>query len=143
VREVHEIAWRYAHEVWNAGRLEVADELFAADHRYHDPLIPELPLGPHGVRVRASAYLGAMPDARVAIEDWIEDADTLAARWTWSGTHTGEFLGMPPTGRRASTTGMHIFQFSGDLIAETWVSHDALGLLTQLGLVSLDVGIGV
>lgn len=141
--EVREIARRYADEVWNAGRLEVADELFTADHRYHDPLIPDLPPGPHGVRVRASAYLGAMPDAVVAIEDWVEDADTLAARWTWSGTHTGELFGMPATGRRAATTGIHIFHFSADMIAETWVSHDAIGLVTQLGLVTLEVGIGV
>jgi steroid delta-isomerase-like uncharacterized protein len=140
---VRELAERYAAEVWNEGRLAIADELFTMDHRYHDPMLPDLGPGPDGVRERVGAFLEGMPDAVVAVEDWVEDRDAVVARWTWAGTHTGDLLGMPPTGRRASATGMHLFRTSGDRIAETWVSYDALGLLTQLGLVNLGVGAAV
>lgn len=126
---------------WNAG-LDVIAEMFADDHVYHDPLLPGLPLGAAGVRAAIDALLLAMPDGALTIEDWIEDGDTMMARWTWTGTHTGVLMGMAPSGRRATTPGMHIFRFRGERIAETWVSYDALGLLDQLGLVTLGIALG-
>ncbi len=137
---VRALAERYAAEVWNAGDLGVADHLFTPDHRYHDPLLPELGPGPDGVGDRVTVFLGAMPDGVVAVEDWVAEGDAVVARWTWAGTHTGPLLGMDPTGRRAAATGMHLFRTDGDRIAETWVSYDALGMLTRLGLVTLGVG---
>jgi predicted ester cyclase len=126
---------------WDAG-LDVIDELFAADHRYHDPLMVGLPPGPEGVRAVVDALLTAMPDGTLTIDDWIEDGDSLVARWTWSGTHTGVLMGMAPTGRTATTSGMHVFRFRGDQIADTWVTYDALGMLGQLGLVTLGIALG-
>jgi steroid delta-isomerase-like uncharacterized protein len=131
------IAMRYADEVWNNKNLDAADELFAADHTYHDTLMPDLPKGPEGVRQRRSVYLGAMSDGQVQIHDLIVDGDRVAVTWTFSGTNGGEIMGIPATGKKATITGSHFFRFEGDRIAETWTYPDNLGLLQQLGLATI------
>ena len=126
---------------WDAG-LDVIGVLFSPRHAYHDPLLGDLPPGPAGVRAAIAAMLTAMPDARVTIEDQVEEGDALVLRWSLAGTHTGPLLGMAPTGRRATMRGVHVCHFRGDRIAETWAAYDALGLLEQLGLVTLGIGLG-
>jgi steroid delta-isomerase-like uncharacterized protein len=133
--DIRAIALRYADEVWNNKNLAVADELFTTDHIYHDPLMPDLPKGPDGVRFRRGAFLAAMPDAKVKIDEPMVDGDRVAVTWTYSGTNDGEIMGMPATGRTASITGAHFFRFEGDRIAETWAFPDTFGLMQQLGLV--------
>lgn len=127
--------------VWNAGR-DVLDELFADDHVYHDPVGGGWTPGPEGLREAILAVLDGMPDAVLAIHEWIEDEDTLIARWTLTGTHTGDLWGFAPSGRTATVTGIHVFRFRDERIAETWASYDALGLLDQLGLVTLGICLG-
>ncbi|WP_217914723.1 ester cyclase [Miltoncostaea marina] len=131
------IAMRYADEVWNAQDLDAADDLFTPDHVYHDTLLPDLPRGPEGVRERRRVYLGAMPDARVTVHRIVADGELVAADWTYGGTNTGEIMGMPATGAAATITGSHFFRFEGRRIAETWTYPDTLGLLQQLGLVTI------
>lgn len=132
-----ELGMRYAREVWQQRRMEAIDELFAPDHVYHDALLPDLPRGPEGVRQRVETYLGAVPDAQLQEDQWLADGDHAVLRWTWGGTNTGEMMGIPPTGRRATTTGMHMVRVEGDRIAETWVSFDGIGFLQQLGLIAI------
>lgn len=135
--DISAIAIRYAEQVWNAQNLDAADEIFSADHVYHDALLPDLPRGPEGVRQRRSIYLGAMPDAKVTLHRILVQDELIAADWTYTGTNTGEIMGMPPTGRTGSIGGAHFFRFGGDRIAETWTYPDNLGLLQQLGLVTI------
>jgi steroid delta-isomerase-like uncharacterized protein len=135
--EITAIAMRYAEEVWNGQNLEAADEIFTADHVYHDALLPGLPKGPEGVRQRRGVYLAAMPDAKVTLHRVLTDGQYVAADWTYTGTNTGEIMGMPPTGKTGSIGGSHFFRFEGDRIAETWTYPDNLGLLEQLGLVTI------
>ena len=137
----HEAARRGADEAWDAG-LDVVDEFFAAHHRCHDPLMPDLPAGPHGVREHVDALLAAMPNAVVTVDEWIEGTDVVMARWTVVGTHTGELMGMPPSGRSATVSGTHVCRLEGGLIVETWVNYDVLDLLDQLGLVTLGIALG-
>ena len=131
------VLYRYGEEVWNQGKLSLIDELFTADHRYHDAVLGELPPGPEGVRQRVGTYMSAVPDAKVTFEDWMVDGDKVLCRWSWGGTNTGELMGLPPTGRQATTTGMHLCHVREGRIAETWVSYDAFGFLRQLGVVQL------
>lgn len=128
-------------EAWDAG-LDVIDVLFSPQHAYHDPLLGDLPPGPAGVREAIAAILAAMPDAVLSIEDHIEQGDALVLRWSLAGTHTGALLGMDPTGRRATMHGAHVCHFRGGCVAETWAIYDTLGLLDQLGLVTLGIGLG-
>jgi steroid delta-isomerase-like uncharacterized protein len=135
--DAQSVAERYAREVWQERRMDVIDELFSDDHAYHDALLPDLPRGPEGVRQRVGTYLGAIPDATLTMEEWVENGDASVVRWTWGGTNTGELLGIPPTGKSATTTGVHVFHVRGGKIVETWVSYDAVGFLQQLGLVAI------
>jgi steroid delta-isomerase-like uncharacterized protein len=138
LRESHQ---RHVDQAWNAGR-DVIGELFAVDHVYHDPVLGDLPEGPEGIRTAIASFLEGMPDAALRIDEWIEDETCLIARWTLTGTNTGELWGMAPSGRATSMTGMHVFRFERDRITETWVSYDALGLLDRLGLVTLGIALG-
>lgn len=138
LREAHR---RAVDEAWDAG-LDVIDALFSAQHVYHDPLLGDLPAGPAGVREAIDAILAAMPDAVLSIEDHIEQGDVLVLRWSLAGTHTGTLLGMAPTGRRATMHGVHVCRFRGARIAETWAVYDTLGLLEQLGLVTVGIALG-
>ena len=138
---VREVSRTSVDEAWDAG-LDVIGVLFSEDHAYRDPLLVDLPPGPAGVRAAVEAMLVAMPDALITIEDRIEEGDALVLRWSLAGTHTGPLLGMAPTGRRATMRGVHVCRFHGDRIGETWAIYDALGLLDQLGLVTLGIGLG-
>jgi steroid delta-isomerase-like uncharacterized protein len=135
--DIRSIAERYATDVWNGGDLDAIDEIFTADHVYHDPALPSLAPGPEGVRQRVNAYMSGFPDARVRLDEIVVAEPLVIARWTWAGTNTGSLMGIPPTGRSPSITGMHWMRFSGDRIGETWVAADTLGLMAQLGLVEL------
>ena len=135
--DITAVAMRYADEVWNGQNLDAVDEIFTADHQYHDPLLPNLPRGPEGVRQRRGVFLAAMPDAKVTLHRVLTDGDYVAADWTYTGTNTGEIMGLPATGKTGSIGGSHFFRFEGDRIAETWTYPDNLGLLEQLGLVTL------
>jgi predicted ester cyclase len=77
------------------------------------------------------------PMRRSLLHHVVAQGAIAAGDWTYSGTNSGEILGMPPTGRSASITGSHFFRFEGDKIAETWTWPDNLGLLQQLGLVTI------
>jgi predicted ester cyclase len=81
--------------------------------------------------------MAAIPDIWVTVEDWVVAGDRLACAWTAGGTNTGELMGMPPTGRQASCSGIHLCHVRDGRIAETWTRWDTLGLLQQLGLVQL------
>jgi len=125
---------------WDAG-CDVLEEVFAADHRYHDPVLGDLPTGPAGVRTALDALLGGLPDASLTLDDVVESEHRMVVRWTLSGTHLGELWGLAPSGRHAVMRGTHVFRFRRDRIAETWASYDALGLLDQLGLVTLGIAL--
>jgi len=76
----------------------------------------------------------AFPDLRVTLEDVIPAGDKVVVRWTDRGTHQGEFLGVAPTGRRVTTTGITIFRFAGGKVVEQWTNWDTLSLMSQLGV---------
>jgi predicted ester cyclase len=71
----------------------------------------------------------------MTFEDQIAEGDKVASRWTMRGTHTGELLGIAPTGKQATMTGIVISRLAGSTIAEEWENFDQLGLLQQLGVI--------
>ena len=127
---------RLIEELWNKGNLAVADEAFTSDYVGHDPATPTELRGPAAVKQSATLYRAAFPDLRLNIEAIIAEGDLVAARWTSSGTHTGDLMGIPPTGRKTASTGITISRFENGRIAEDWVNWDALGLMRQLGVVA-------
>ena len=129
------VSRRVAEEVFNGGNVDLVDELYAPDYVLHDPSLPEDLHGPEGIKRYAAMTLGAFPDIRVAVEDQVAEGDKVVSRWTATGTHTGDLMGIPPTGRRVEISGVTINRFSGGKIAEDWYQSDDLGMMQQLGVV--------
>jgi steroid delta-isomerase-like uncharacterized protein len=98
----------------------------------HVPGSPK-PLDGEGWTQFIAAFLGGFPDFRLAVEEVLGEGDRVAVRWTFHGTHRGEFLGIPPTGTSVTMAAIEINRVAGGKVAEHWVELDQLGLLQQLG----------
>jgi predicted ester cyclase len=71
----------------------------------------------------------------VTIEDMVAESDKVVVRFTYRGTHTGELMGVAPTGKKVSQAGINIFRIAGGKVAEAWAVHDTFGLMQQLGAI--------
>lgn len=118
-------------EVVSKGNLEVLDRIAAADFCYHDgpTFVPNV----EEWKQLLMEYRRSLPDLNAAIEDMIGEGDKVASRITFTGTHKGEMMGIPPTDKRVIFTLTMVSRFSGDKVSELWINWDALGLLQQLG----------
>jgi len=123
---------RVLEEIWNQGNLDVADEFYDTNFIYHITGIPDVQ-GPEGVKQVVAMYRTAFPDLQFTEEDMIAEADKVALLWTATGTHNGEFMGIPATGNQITLTGISFGCFAGGKFVEEWSSYDALGLMEQLG----------
>jgi steroid delta-isomerase-like uncharacterized protein len=129
------IVRRLFDEVWNKGNVKLADEIFTPNHRNDDPVNPSQ--GLDGLKTIVTKYRTAFPDVRFEIDEILPAGETVVARWRYNGTHTSELEGIPPTGRHVTGPGISIHRFKGDKINETHVVWDALGMMQQLGVVTL------
>jgi steroid delta-isomerase-like uncharacterized protein len=87
-------------------------------------------------------YRAAFPDVHIAIDDLIAAGDKVVTRYTATGTHQGELMGIPATGKKISITGVSIYRFANGQIVEDWAEFDQLGMLTQLGVIPPAGGAG-
>jgi steroid delta-isomerase-like uncharacterized protein len=126
---------RLLEEAFNAGNVDVVDELVSPDFVNHDAALPEAMIGPDAAKGSITAYRAAFPDLRLTIEEQIAADTGVATRWSAKGTHQGELMGIPATGKQATVTGITIDRIVDDRIAESWTNWDTLGLLQQLGVV--------
>jgi steroid delta-isomerase-like uncharacterized protein len=129
---------RWIEEAINKQNLALVDELFTSDYVNHY-FPPGLPQGPEGEKIFSSGFFTAFPDGQMIIENLLAEGDEVAVRWIYSGTHTGSFMNLPPTGKPFSAQGVNIFRIANGKIAENWASFDMLGLLQQLGAVPAGV----
>ncbi len=126
---------RLIEEVWNNRRLDVANDLIAANHTNHDPNSPDFGKGPEAYKRLVNLYTTAFPDLRITIEDTVSEDDKLVISWNVSGTHKGDLRGTPPTNKKMSIEGITISRHANGKILESRVSWDALGMMQQLGVV--------
>jgi predicted ester cyclase len=127
---------RWFDEVWNQGREETIDELFASGGIYHGLGEGGADVvGPDGFKVFWRNMRSALPDVQIRIEDTIVHGDKAVVRVVLDGTHLGEGLGMAPTGRRVFITGIVIVIVAGGQVSEAWNNWDQLGLLQQIGAI--------
>jgi len=122
--------YREAHNQNNMGAL---DDIVAADLISHSHL-PNVPTGREGGKMVHQASLAAFPDGKTTTNDLIAEGDKVMERFTFAGTHKGEFMGIPATGRAITVTGMSIFRIADGKIVEHWGENDGMGLLMQLGV---------
>lgn len=115
------------------GELPPLNDLLDEDIHSHDPLNPQDTIGLDNVRAEFRMWRGAF-DFAFTVEDVLAQGDRACARWNWYATHQGDFLGIAPTSRQVTATGMTLFRFGDNgKIAELWWQHDQLGLMQQLG----------
>jgi len=126
---------RLIEEAFNAGNIGVVDELVATDFVNHDSALPEPTVGQAAAKASIQGYRAAFPDLRLTIEEQLAGGDLVATRWSAKGTQQGELMGMAPTGKQATVTGITIDKIVDGRIAESWTNWDTLGMLQQLGVV--------
>ena len=124
----------FVEEVINEGRLERADNLVAVDFVELDPL-PGQQQGREGLKQVISAFRTAFPDIRWVIEEMVAEGDKVFSRFTWHGTHRGEFFGVPATGRQISVKGMVVDRVVAGKMAESRLLMDGLRMMSQLGVI--------
>lgn len=131
---------RRAIALWSSGDTGSVDEIFAPDyvnHQHHHPDAPQDIRGVAAWKTFIAEFHQAFPDFRDTIEAQIAEGDRVVTRFISRGTQRGKFMGISPTNRQASWTGIAIDRVAGGKIAETWVNWDMMGMLQQLGAVSL------
>ena len=126
---------RVMEEMFNKGNLDADDELLAPDFVDHDPSMPEDVRGPEGFKEYVRAFRSAFSDLHIRIEDQIAEGDKVVTRWTGTGTHDGDSMGIAPTGNRVEIMGMEISRISGGKVAEMWDNYDAMGMMQQMGAI--------
>lgn len=115
--------------------LHIVDELVAVDYIDHNPPIPDLAPGREGVKQANALLLAAFPDAKHTIADQIAEGDKVVTRMTVQGTFLGEYLGIPPNGKRITAEGIMIHRIAGGQLVEHWAMADNLRLFQQLGVI--------
>jgi steroid delta-isomerase-like uncharacterized protein len=119
--------------MFESGDSGMADEIVDAGYINHDA--PDPNIGSEGLKAAVTNFKKALPDARVEIAFQIADGDKVATRYTWRGTHQGEYYGVPATGERLNWTVTTTFRIAGGKIREAWINYDRLGVMQQLGVV--------
>ena len=130
------VSRRLLEEVWSKGNLALLNEIIAKDHINSGPgTLPGLPNGPEGTKQLVTVYRNAFPDVDFTIDDQIAEGDKVVTRWTAKGTHKGELMGTPATGKSATVTGISVDRLVNGKIAESWNIFDQFGMLQQLGVI--------
>lgn len=132
--ETQKLIERIPLEVVNKGNYGLLDEIVSSDFVERSPQ-PGVPATREGFKQSVIALKTAFPDLHYTIDDSIESGDRMVHRLTATGTMTGDFMGIPPTGKRATWTEIHIGRVANGHLAEHWGLIDQLGMLVQLGIV--------
>jgi len=131
------IVRRWFEEVWNQGREQTIDELFAADgiaHGLTDAV--QVHRGPAAFKPFWAQLRGAFPDIHFTVDGVVSERDLVAARWTALMTHRGDDLGVPATQKSLTITGMTFLRIEGGKIAEGWNNWDQALMAREIGLAS-------
>jgi predicted ester cyclase len=113
---------------------QTIDEIVEPDVSFHAP-VPTGATGTQALKQVWPVLLRAFPDLHVTIEDLIEEGDKVVSRQTVTGTHQGEYMGLPPTGKSVTYNEIFICRFVNGRIAEIWGVVDVLSQMKQLGLI--------
>jgi steroid delta-isomerase-like uncharacterized protein len=126
---------RWFQEVWNEGRIETVHELFHTDGVARGQRASEAEIrGPEEFVKFVREIRGAFPDMKVQVDDVFGAGDKVVLRWSGTMTHTGDALGLPPTGRTVRSRGITIARFADGKVVEGWDCWDQLGMLEQIGV---------
>src|SRR5215210_7449923 len=122
-------------ELWNAHEVDALGEVLAEDAVDHDPYNPHGNEGLEGAKKTIQMYLDAYPDTHFEIDDMVAEGDKVATRWSATGTHEGELMGIQPTGKKATVSGIAIDRIENGKIVESWNSWDVLKMMQDIGAI--------
>lgn len=128
-----QIVRRFVEEILNRQRVELVDELLASDYELHFPGAPG-PLNRNAFPSFIAGFPAAFPDFRIAVESVIAEGDEVAVRFVLNGTHKGEFMGIPATGKKVEVPGHVFYRLRGGKIVDDRPVFDRALLLEQLGV---------
>ena len=132
--EENKVLVQHLFEAYNKHNLAGVEELCAPDYVFHGPAaFGDMDLA--AIKQLTAAWYAAFPDQHYTVEDLIAEGDKVVCPFTCRGTHQGEFMGIPPTGKAVTYTGIHISSVAGGRCVEDWRSADLLGFLQQLGVI--------
>jgi steroid delta-isomerase-like uncharacterized protein len=117
--ESYRVLVRRYYDAFSTGGLDLMEEVVADDFLDHDPM-PGQPAGLLGLKQAVGEFRAAFPDGEMVVDDLVAEGDRVVARVTMSGTHRGEYAGMPGTGRAVRAEGIEIFRVAHGKIAEGW-----------------------
>ncbi len=127
---------RYFEDCLNQGKMETIDTLISPTYISHYPAGYDLGGGPEDVKQIVSSVRRGFPNVHFTIEDFVSQGEKVVARWTFRGTHSGNFMGVAPTGRAVMVAGVAVYRIADEKIAEVWLSWDVFGLFRQLGVLA-------
>jgi len=130
---------RFYEEVINQQKLVVVDEVAATNYVNHGFQVGQ-PTGRDGLKRFVGAFHTAFADGHLTIDQMIAEGDTVATRLTFHGTHTGEFQGIAPTGKKVTMPALDMARYEGGKMVEQWGGPDQMSLLQQLGALPSTVG---
>ena len=124
-----QIVRRLYDDAFGQGKLDLADQIIADGFVDH-----EMPgQGRDAFKQAVTMFRAAFPDIKMTLDDAIVGEDKIAVRFTMTGTHQGEFAGIPATGKRVSIGGIDILRFENGKVVEHWGYSDQIALMQQLG----------
>ena len=132
---------RRFHEAIGRGSAQAVQEELAPNYVAHFPGSPG-PLDAEGFKQLVNVFASGFPESYFDFDNEFAVEDKVVTRWTYRAVHSGEFQGLPPTGKQVAMTGITILHIAGGKIVEHWVELDQLGLLQQLGVVPPPPGQG-
>jgi steroid delta-isomerase-like uncharacterized protein len=119
-------------QAWNERDWTTEAACRTPDYVAHMSGIP-VPLDAAGWDRFTQTFITAFPDAQITVDGAVEEGDLVASRWTITGTHRGEFQGVPPTGRPITMAGVDFSRVVDGKVAEHWSQFDVLGMMQQIG----------
>jgi steroid delta-isomerase-like uncharacterized protein len=138
LQENKAIVQRILSEFWQKGNVAVLDELLAADCINHEQSNPEL-RGKEACKQWATdvrvANRQGFPDFEITVEDMVAEDDKVVKRFVFQGTHSGQFAGIPPTGKRVTMRGITLYRLTQGRVSEIYWNYDVFGLLQQVGAI--------
>jgi steroid delta-isomerase-like uncharacterized protein len=130
-----DVVRRLYQSVWNERKLEVVNDLISKSHALSEPMVFGAAVGPETYKRQVARFISAFPDLQFTVEELVGENDKVVAAWTLTGTHKGEFLGLAPTGKKVSISGITIHQIADSKILDSHAIWDALTLLPQIDVV--------
>ncbi len=132
--ESNKAAVRRFRDAFNAGDLDGALAVFAADAVVHSSGA-QGPLDTEDFKQFGKVFLNAFPDGVATVEDVVADGNKVVSRITFRATHTGDLMGIPPTGKSVTVSEMTIDRFADGKIVESWRLFDQMTMMQQLGVI--------